>query len=231
MHYSIGKEIIKSENAAKSVKQANKEIMKIINELPKESFVLDYGCGKFRYTIPFSKRVEKVYSLDSKEQISKVQIINGVRTNLEEYRSKFLHNVSLFTLEDDDWKKYKYDFVLCSNVLSAIPSYKKRIEVFSNIKMVLSDTGRALICTQYRNSYFTGYRKRKDCIKYYDGWIIRGKNNTAFYGLVTLKKMMYYSRLVGLDIDKGYNKDGSAYLIVKKRGQTVKKEIHNFDDL
>lgn len=214
MHYNIRNELIKSENAARSVKQSNKEIIQIINKLPANLVVLDYGCGKLRYTIPLSKIVNKVYSVDSQEQINKIQLINDVKTTVKEYSCIFMENVSIFSLNEVEWKNNKYDFILCCNVLSAIPTYKERIRIFENIKLLLNNTGRALISTQYRNSYFDLYNKRKECRKYYDGWIIKGNGSSAFYGLITLEKMINYAKSVGLNIEKAYKKDGSAYLIV-----------------
>ncbi|WP_278548461.1 class I SAM-dependent methyltransferase [Paraclostridium bifermentans] len=213
MHYKINDKLIKSEYAAKSIKQANKEVLKIINELPNDIVTLDYGCGKLRYTIHLSKKVKHVYSVDSNEQINRKQLIKDAKTTVKDYSNR-LDNVTVFSLEDNGWKKNKYDFIICCNVLSAIPIYRERIVIFKNIKKLLSNNGKALISTQYSNSYFNEYKIRKDCKKYYDGWIINGKKNTAFYGIITLEKMIYYATKVGLNVEKSYKKNGSAYLIV-----------------
>lgn len=213
MHYKINDKLIKSEYAAKSIKQTNKEVLKIINELPNDIVTLDYGCGKLRYTIHLSKKVKHVYSIDSSEQINRKQLIKDVKTTVKDYSNK-LDNVTVLTLEDNCWKKNKYDFIICCNVLSAIPIYEKRIEIFKNIKKLLNYNGKALISTQYSNTYFNKYKIRKDCQKYYDGWIINGKKSTAFYGIITLEKLIYYAKKVGLNIEKSYKKNGSAYLIV-----------------
>ncbi|HAT4321365.1 TPA: class I SAM-dependent methyltransferase [Clostridium perfringens] len=215
MYYKIKNKIIKSEYAAKSVKQPNKEILNIINYLPKETIALDYGCGKLRYTLYLSKKVKTVYSIDSEEQIKRVQLINGEKTTLKKY-AKDIENINIFSLNDYEWQEIKYDFILCCNVLSAVPFYSKRIEIFKNIKKNLSNDGIAVISTQYNNSYFNNYNSRKDCNKHYDGWIIKGKNNVAFYGLVNLEKLKYYAKKVGLKIDRAYKKSGSAYLFVRK---------------
>lgn len=213
MHYRIKNKTIKSEYAAKSVKQTNKEIVNIINRLNKDVVALDYGCGKLRYTIHLSKKVKMVYSIDSKEQINRTQLINDMKTTVKEYSEK-MDNVNVFALDNYEWKEVRYDFILCCNVLSAIPIYNERIKIFNNIKETLNNNGIALISTQYNNSYFNTYKIRKDCYKYYDGWII-GEKKYAFYGIVTLEKLSYYARRVGLKIKSAYRKDGSAYLIVK----------------
>ncbi|MDQ0151018.1 methyltransferase domain-containing protein [Eubacterium multiforme] len=215
MHYKIKKQIIRSEYAAKSVKQPNKEIIKIINGLPKDMIVLDYGCGKLRYTLHLSNKVKYVYSIDSVEQINRVQLINGERTTIKEYVNNF-KNINAFSINENKWKKARYDFILCTNVLSAIPIYSERIKIFENIKKFLKDDGVALVSTQYNNSYFSNYSFRKDCNRHYDGWIIKSKSNIAFYGLIDLEKLKYYAKKVGLKIDKAYKKSGSAYLFIRK---------------
>lgn len=213
MHYKINNKLIKSEYAAKSIKQTNKEVLKIIDELSKDMVTLDYGCGKLRYTIHLSKKVKHVYSVDSYEQINRIQLIKDVKTTVKDYSNK-LKNVTVFNLKDNSWKDKKYDFIICCNVLSAIPIYQQRMEIFKNIRRLLNYNGKALISTQYKNTYFDTYKKRKDCKKYYDGWIINGKKNTAFYGIITLEKLIYYAKREGLNVEKSYKKNGSAYLIV-----------------
>lgn len=217
MEYRINGKAIKSEYAAKSNKQQNKEVMGWIKDISKEKKILDYGCGKLRYTIPLSSQARCVYAIDSREQIKRIQTINNIRgTNIMDYATTYLHNVKIHELASNEWKEQKYDYVLCSNVLSAIPIYSERINVFHNIKKVLEDEGEALISTQYSNSYFRMYADRRECIKHYDGWIINNKGKFSFYGIVSLKKLIYYARLTSLNVVRGYVKDGSAYLIVKK---------------
>lgn len=85
MHYKINDGIIESELAAKSTRQPNKQVLKYINTLSSDEVVLDYGCGKLRYTIPLSKQVKKVVAIDSLEQLSKRQIINGKMMRLLDF--------------------------------------------------------------------------------------------------------------------------------------------------
>ena len=178
--------------------------------------MLDYGCGKLRYTIPLAEKGCNVVAVDSIEQIDKIQNVNDIKTSVRKYVNNYIQNVKVYSLEDTEWINSRYKFIVCCNVLSAIPVYKERIKIFKNIKKVLDDNGRALISIQYRNSYFNKYIERKDCRRYYDGWIIESNNNPAFYGLIGLEKMIYYAKKVGLKVEKSYKKDGSAYLILKK---------------
>lgn len=161
MHYNIKNLVIKSEYAAKSVKQPNSTILKIISNLSKDLIVLDYGCGKLRYTIPLSKVVNLVYSIDSEEQLLRNQKINDVTANIFSYANQYFNNVYIYDLKSVEWKYKKYDFVLCANVLSAVPLYEDRIQIIRNIINVLKQDGQAIITTQFYNSYFCTYADKK----------------------------------------------------------------------
>ena len=50
MHYTINEYLIKSENAALSYQQTNSQVLKYIDALPNDINILDYGCGKCRYS-------------------------------------------------------------------------------------------------------------------------------------------------------------------------------------
>lgn len=216
MHYKIKNLVIKSEYAAKSVRQPSSTILKIINNLSKDLIVLDYGCGKLRYTIPLSKVVNLVYSIDSEEQLLRNQKINDVTSNIFSYANKYFNNVYIYDLKSAQWKYKKYDFVLCANVLSAVPLYEDRIQIIRNIIDVLKQDGQALITTQFYNSYFCTYADKKNSIKYYDGWIIKSKNYSSFYGMIGIKKLKYYARIAGAKIINAYTRNGSAYLTIGK---------------
>lgn len=121
--YKINNGVIESELAAKSTRQPNKQVLEYIRTLSPEAVVLDYGCGKFRYTIPLSIQVKKVVAIDSLEQLSKRQIIAGRAMTLLEYQN---NKVSICTIDSGKWRDTKYDAVICTNVLSAIPNTNQK---------------------------------------------------------------------------------------------------------
>ena len=129
MHYHVGEYIIESELAAKPIGQTNKRILDFINELPKETQVLDYGCGKLRYSLPLSNKVSKVVAIDSNFQVDKIQKIGSLYTSPRMYNK---NNLFVYDLDEEEWKKYTYDVVLCTNVLSAIPLNEYRLQVLQN---------------------------------------------------------------------------------------------------
>lgn len=214
MHYKIKDYIVESELAAKSVFQPNKNVLNYINHIPPSYKVLDYGCGKLRYTLPLSNRVKKVVAIDSTEQIRKLQIINGQRIKLSDVK---LDNVTIFALEDQEWKDESYDLVFCTNVLSAIPFECIREELISNAYTVLNDKGQLYITVQYRNSYFSQYNKRQDVEKFEDGWLILKNNHRGmFYAPLTSEYIVMLCKKNGFRKFKVSNKDGSCYIIATK---------------
>lgn len=214
MHYKIKEYVIESELAAKSVLQPNQNVLNYISNIPSFYTVLDYGCGKLRYTLPLSKRVKKVVAIDSAEQIKKLQVINGQRTSLSEVK---IDNVTVCALEDSKWRAESYDLVLCTNVLSAIPFESIREEVISNACSVLKETGQLYITVQYRNSYFSQYNQRQDVTKFEDGWLILKKNQRGmFYAPLTSDYIVKLCQRNGFTNFHIYNKDGSCYITAKK---------------
>lgn len=219
MHYEVDGFIVESELAAKPITQSNKYILQYISNIPWSSVVLDYGCGKMRFTIPLSKHVANVVAVDSYCQIYKVQTINGIQTSVAEYAKTRTDNVFVCEIENKAWKEGKYDRILLTNVLSAIPFYETRLNVLSNVKSVLAGDGEVLISTQYRNSYFKTYEVRSSCLKFYDGWLTRRSPTAyAFYGIVTPEKIAELCEKVGLAILDTVKIDGSVYVKASHRG-------------
>lgn len=142
-------------------------------------------------------------------------MIHDNEVSVLEYASKFMKNAYAYSLEEYDFKKEKFDFVLCTNVLSAIPNTDDRKKVLSNIKQLLKPTGNALISVQYRNSYFNTYSTKEGCVKYEDGWIIKRGNSFSFYGIIFPDKLIKLCGESGLIVENIYKHDGSVYLTVK----------------
>lgn len=219
MRYSIRGFLVKSENAAKPIKQQNKEVLTWIASLPSNLKVLDYGCGKFRYAIPLSQQVEFVHAVDSGVQLSRKQIINNQSTTLMEYARRFHRNISVFPVDSRAWINNRYDIVLCSNVLSAIPSAAERIKVLNRLRDVLKPSGYIFLCIQYRNSSFTGYKENPNASRYFDGWIIRKSLNcktVSFYGLISPARLIKLCQGVKLQVINSFQRNGSVYVFCKR---------------
>lgn len=216
MRYNIDETIlIKSENAAKSYKQPNKHLMNKLIDLKNIDKALDYGCGKGRYTVCLCNTANRVDALDSSIQISRKQIIWGKKTTLLEW-SNSIQNLNVFSVEEFNWEAAQYDFILNSNVLSAIPEEDDRIKLLQNIRQLLKNNGKALITTQYRNSYFNTFEFNPKAFKHNDGWIVNNNGNYSFYGIIDKSKILTYFSIVGLQVIDISTHDGSVYATVGK---------------
>lgn len=215
MHYVINNCIIKSENAALSSSQRNQNIVKFINELPYCDKMLDYGCGKCRYSPLLNDRCKKLYLADSQIQLKRTQTICGNKTSVEEYSKKFFSNSSIVEVEKIKKLNERFDFILCTNVLSAIPFYEERMNVLRNIFNLLKNDGRVLVSVQYRNSYFNTYKSNPNAIMKNDGWLIKKGNSYSFYALISPNKLIDMCYDVGFKMDRKIIKDGSIYLFLK----------------
>ncbi len=213
MHYLIADSLVESELAAKSTKQTNKYMLNYIYHLSNTSLVLDYGCGKLRYTIHLAKKVSKVIAIDSLFQLDKKQVIDGIYTTVRLYTNDYLNNTSIFDVNSDAWQQIRYDIVFCINVLSAVPNDEDRLKILRNARSVLSKNGYIFISVQYRNSYFSDYNKRANVKTYNDGWLIQRKGRSySFYGILSEEKLNNLCDQSGLSIRKIKKHDGSIFI-------------------
>lgn len=214
MHYTLNNIVIKSENTAKSSKQKNQIIVDYISRMKFCDSILDYGCGKCRYTRLLSSKANDIYLLDSQIQIKRKQIIEGQYTSVLEYANEFA-NVSVISVETFQCLNNRsFDFILCTNVLSAVPYIEERKRILINIKRLLSKSGIALISVQYRNSYFKTYVENKENFPYEDGWIIKKGNSYSFYGMIYPDALYSLCKEVGLKVVDQINYDGSTYIFL-----------------
>ena len=183
-----------------------------INELPTTAVVLDYGCGKFRYAIPLARRVQKVYCVDCKNQIERLQLVNEKRTSLKEYARTEVQNIVVVDANLALWRRRKYDRILLANVLSTIPSRKTRAIVLERLYKVLRQQGELLACTQFRNSYFNTFQSNPEARPYLDGWLVANRKRPSFYGIINPQQLANICRKAGFTIIESYAKGDSAYV-------------------
>lgn len=217
MHYEVNGLTVRTENAAKPLGQAHAFVLHWIGELLPTSVVLDYGCGKFRYTIPLARHVKNVVAVDSKHQVDRIQIVAGEETSLRSYAADHLPNTQVYDITQKAWLGRRYDIVLCANVLSTIPFPRKRRSILRKLRDVLKPRGRLLLCTQYRNTYFKTYATNPQASEYEDGWLIRSRHGTAFYGIIDKTALVELCDSSGLAITEAFSKGESAYVVASRR--------------
>ena len=217
MHYTVNGLLIRAENAAKPVSQPNSFVIEYIARLTGGLTVLDYGCGRFRYTIPLAKMADEVVAVDSEFQLGRMQIIAGEETNLRAYAAEHLPNVTVSDVAARSWQRRRYDFALCTNVLSTVPFPKIRLSILREIRACLrSGTGQVLVSTQFRNTYFKTYASNPSATKHGDGWLIRSRHGAAFYGIIDKDGLAQLCRGAGLTVTESFVKGESAYVLATR---------------
>ncbi|EEK9547823.1 class I SAM-dependent methyltransferase, partial [Salmonella enterica] len=177
----------------------------------KNGRALDFGCGKLRYSEQLVNKFEAVTFLDSRKQLERVQIIRGVQTTIPEYVANNYKNANVVPFESIDKITSLYDFILCANVLSAIPCKSTIYKIISAIRELLKSDGEAMIVNQYKSSYF---KKYESGIKHLHGYIYQNSRNASYYGLLdenTVSEICLDNKLA---IIKSWSKAGSSYVVV-----------------
>ncbi|HBN4802848.1 TPA: methyltransferase domain-containing protein, partial [Escherichia coli] len=179
----------------------------------KNDNALDFGCGKLRYSEQLVNKFETVTFLDSRRQLERVQIIRGVQTTIPDYVINNYKNANIVSYENIDKITNHYDFILCANVLSAIPCESTIHKVLSAIRELLKSDGEALIVNQYKSSYFKRYESG---IKHLHGYIYQNSRNAFYYGLLDVDTVSKICSDNNLEIIKSWSKAGSSYVVVGK---------------
>ena len=216
MRYIVRGCEIRSENAAKPASLAGGWLLKWIKDLCPQSDGLDLGCGKLRYTIPMSKRIKSVTAVDSRVQVDREQVISGERSTVRRYAAKHLENVRIHAIEDRQWQKIRFDVVLCSNVLSAIPARDVRNELVLSAHRGLKKGGAFLLTTQFHNSYFSAWSTDSRVTKYCDGFLVKGAKSNSFYALLDSDALVTICRKAGFSIVHSGHAKELAFVIATR---------------
>ncbi len=188
-------------------------LCKQIESTNKNGNALDFGCGKLRYSEQLVNKFETVTFLDSRRQLERVQIIRGVQTTIPDYVINNYKNANIVSYENIDKITNHYDFILCANVLSAIPCESTIHKVLSAIRELLKSDGEALIVNQYKSSYSKRYESG---IKHLHGYIYQNSRNAFYYGLLDVDTVSKICSDNNLEIIKSWSKAGSSYVVVGK---------------
>lgn len=179
--------------------------------------ILDYGCGKLRYSNVLSTKCSSLTLVDSEVQLSRKQSLGCRKTSVRLYaRSRWPHSRTLNV--DAFWcDRRSYDFVLCANVLSAIPDQRCRSRVLSKLASVLSRRGKCLFVAQYRNSYFKEVASSQVTIPHLDGWIMKGRRGACYFGVLGKEKLVTLAVRNGFGIIRAWTNGESAYVLARRR--------------
>jgi 2-polyprenyl-3-methyl-5-hydroxy-6-metoxy-1,4-benzoquinol methylase len=216
VRYRIQGTLVKTENCAKPCSQASTWVLAWIRTLPNSAVALDFGCGKLRYTIPLAKQLRSVVAVDSSHQIFRRQTINGKYTTVRAYAKRFLGNARVCAVESERWQR-TFDIILCANVLSAIPERKVRQQVLRCLAGRLKTNGKMLVCVQFRNSHFEGWKHNSRARRYKDGWLVKNARGTSFYGIIPPESLITACKQANLNVVSGGSHGESAFVIAARQ--------------
>jgi SAM-dependent methyltransferase len=215
MRYAILGTEVRSENTAKTMAEASQALRKWLLSRPHVCRALDYGCGKLRYTPYVARRCVNLGLVDSHVQLERSQLINGCLTTVSDYARRRWPGCKIYAVERF-WGgiRERYDFVLCANVLSSIPSGKVRARSLRAIRACLRPRGECLVVNQHVNSYFHEARRRPGAIAHLDGWILRSPRGACYFGILGRQKTIRILRSLGFVVVDAWVESQSTFVLV-----------------
>ncbi len=216
MRYKVLGREIRSENAAKPASSASRWVLKWIRGLSSGARGLDIGCGKLRYTIPLARQILSVTAVDSAVQVNRKQKLKGKVCSVREYARRALPNVRVCAFGESLWRSERYDVVICTNVLSAIPCRRTRKQLIKRALRSLNPGGTLLVTTQFKNSHYSSWKTSPNAKPYMDGFIVESRQRTSFYGLIDARALTRLCRSSGFDVvDSGHVRELAYVLAVR----------------
>lgn len=212
MRYKVGDWEVRTENAARSATQPSRALLSWLEALSPVDQALDYGCGKLRYAGVLAQRSTRLTLVDSAIQLNRTQRILDSATTVRAAATQWPHARAL-TIDEFETDAQQYDFILCANVLSAIPSELIRSHMLQALAGRLRAGAQCLFVTQYRNSYFTAARTAPDAISHLDGYIVKGLHGHSYYGILPKQKIEQLVTANGLTVAQSWENGQSAFVL------------------
>ena len=215
MRYLIDGKVIRSENAAKSYKQKSKHVVNYLMSRTQSENVMDFGCGKLRYSSEIISIGKSVTFVDSELQLSRKQIVRGTYCNAIEYISTNYRNALSLSFEDASSQKINnhFDFISCTNVLSAIPCPDYLNKVLSLIHTALRIDGEALFVNHHRCSSFSKFQAGQ---RHMHGYIYASRSGFSYYGLMTNKIVIATLEPLGFEVIRSWSKEDIGFVLVRR---------------
>jgi hypothetical protein len=217
MHYRARGLTIRTQNAARSIRQASRPLRTWIDANVSGASALDYGCGRLRYARLLARVSSRLGLVDSPEQLDRESQIAGRLTTVRTTARQAWPRCRVYTVAEF-WGGIaeRYDFVLCANVLSAIPSLALRNRSLAALKNSLSARGRLLVVNQHTNSYFTKAKASPLASDHLDGWILRSPSGPSYFGVLRRDKVIRILRRHHFRIRDSWIDGQSNYVLASK---------------
>lgn len=213
VHYRVAGWEIRSENAAKPMSQASQYLIDWLGANVNCAEALDYGCGKLRYAVHLVRCTRRLTCVDSEVQVSRIQRLGKRDTSVRAYVTQYWRSARVLSVEQFAEDGRRYNFILCANVLSAIPSTRIRADMLERLRSRLCSDGQVLLVTQYRNSYFDAVARSSRAIPHLDGWILRGRSPASYYGILDKDRLTRLATRHGFSIVQAWTHGQAAYVL------------------
>lgn len=187
MHYIINNKLIKTEYTAKPHTLKSKDVESWLLSRHRPDSILDFGCGKLRYSDTLMKLSNRITFVDSEIQLTRSQIIKGEFTSISNYVSKNYKKCRTISFERLSEHNEKYSFITCTNVLSAIPCPLTINLILNHIKRMLAPNGIVFFVNQYKNSYFSKFNTGEPHLY---GYIHQAHSSHTYYGILNEDRMI-----------------------------------------
>jgi SAM-dependent methyltransferase len=218
MRYRTRGKLIASELAAKPPSQASAHLVGFLKSYDRVAYAVDYGCGKLRYASALTAIAESVTLVDSSAQLDRKQVIEGRETIVRRLVKEKYPTARIETITEFEHNtRPKFDFALCANVLSAIPTKAARSRALAAIKRRLKASGTLLVVNQHTNSSFTKFAYRDGVIKHLDGWLIPRNDSAFYYGILDKEKTCDILETAGYRIVEHWIDGQSNYALARIR--------------
>jgi 2-polyprenyl-3-methyl-5-hydroxy-6-metoxy-1,4-benzoquinol methylase len=213
MHYRLDGREIKSENTAKPASQASASLVAWLQGMSAVERALDLGCGKLRYAPYLASRCRTFTLVDSQVQLCRKQRLFGETTTVREYSARVWPHSRVLSTAEFVHSSAKYDFILCANVLSAIPISSARSSLLRKIGNSLKKNGHCLFVSQYRNSYFEAVAQSEAAKPHLDGWLLTTPRGTFYYGILNTDRLAELASRHGLAVLAKWVTGQAAYVL------------------
>lgn len=181
MHYKVSGQLIKSENTAKPHTQPSKAVLEYLYSQKYMKSILDFGCGKLRYSDVIVSLCNKTTFVDSRVQLSRIQMVRDQKTTVATYIADNYPHCQVVAFEDLEKHHLRYEFITCINVLSAIPCKNTLYSVLEHMQRLLHKSGKVVFVNQHRNSYFEKFNSGK---KHLYGYVFNKSCRASYYGIL-----------------------------------------------
>lgn len=213
MQYKINGTIIDSHHAAKSHLEKARSVSEYLRQHPKVGRILDFGCGKLRYSDDLASICERITFVDSEIQISRKQQVRSELTTIKDYVRKHYPKSEVVAFENRHTISVRYPLIFCSNVLSAIPCKETFDCIIAFFHEMLLGDGKIVIINQHRNEHFKRYESGT---RHMFGYLHKGKVKTSYYGLLRKEQIRKILERHGFKVDRLWNEGERNFVEARK---------------